>query len=143
MDGVHLRLPLALLLLARFGDLFARTARTAVATEAAAIAVAAEATALAVATEAATTAIVTLAVTIGLAHHRRGTFLVLVDADAQIATASVTTAAVASAKAASVAIVKVAASVVVTAKAAASVVIVARAVRVTMPKLRNRSKNNG
>src|SRR6478672_5963616 len=68
-----------------------RTAWTAVAAESTAFTIAAEA-AIAVATEAAfavtaetAAAIVALAVTIGLAHHRRGTFLVLFDADGEVA----------------------------------------------------------
>jgi len=55
-------------------SVFARTAWTTIAAVAATITVAPEA-ALAVATETAAT-VVAIAVAIGLAHHRRGTFLV-------------------------------------------------------------------
>src|ERR1700756_2567512 len=76
MDGVHLLRPWVLLLLARFSCLIARTARTTIA---------AKTSALAVATEAATATVVTIAVAIGLAHHRGGAFLEVLDANAQIA----------------------------------------------------------
>src|SRR4030088_3701577 len=52
-------------------------------TETAAVAIAAEA-AIAVAPEAAAT-VVAITIAIGLAHHRRGTFLVLLDANGEIA----------------------------------------------------------
>ena len=70
----------------------ARTARAAIAPETAAIAVATETafapiapeTAIAVAAEPAAT-VVTIAIAIGLAHHRRGTFLVLFHPNGEIA----------------------------------------------------------
>src|SRR5262249_39911695 len=90
-DGVHQLQPLFLLLVAagRFG-VFTRTARAAVTTEAAAITIATEAAAFAITAEAAfaeatAATIVTLAVTVSLAHHRRRAFLVLLDADREIA----------------------------------------------------------
>src|SRR5450432_4411889 len=83
-----------ILLLYRCGCfVVARTARATIATEAAAIAVAAPETAafaiaaesaIAVATETAAT-VVAITVAVGLAHHRRGAFLVLVDTNGEIA----------------------------------------------------------
>src|SRR5882757_206824 len=81
MDGVHQLQPLLLLL--NYCIVVARPARTTVAAIAAAVAIAAEA-AIAVATETAA-AIVAITVAIGLAHHRGGAFLVLIDANGEIA----------------------------------------------------------
>src|SRR5712672_1263470 len=81
-DGVHQLQPLFLLLFRRF-NVFARTARAAVAAETTPVAIATEA-AFAVTAETAA-AIVAFAVTIGLAHHRRGTFLMLFDANGEVA----------------------------------------------------------
>src|SRR6185369_4157527 len=61
---------------------FTRTARATVAAEATAFTITTE-TAFAVAAEAAAT-IIALAIAIGLAHHGRGTFLVLFDADGEV-----------------------------------------------------------
>src|SRR5205085_8961408 len=66
-----------------FNSVFARAARATVAAEATAFTIATE-TAFAVAAEAAA-AIVALTVAIGLAHHGRRTFLVLFDADGEVA----------------------------------------------------------
>jgi hypothetical protein len=71
------------LLLFRGVDIVARTARTAIATEAAVTVAIATVSALAVAAEA-TAPVIALTVAIGLAHHRRGTFLMLFDANGEV-----------------------------------------------------------